>query len=166
MVPYGIYGRFSTSVVVEYGGVQSNPVVFNVALCAPAIYTLSQSGSGQGAIVNQDGYTTNTPVTTELRGNVITVYMTGEGQTNPPGSDGAIIPPILSALKTPLLPVSATIGGIPATVLYAGSAAGLVSGVMQVNVRIPENAPTGSSVPIVITVGSAATQTNVTLAVR
>jgi uncharacterized protein (TIGR03437 family) len=165
MVPYGTYGRFSTSVVVEYGGVQSNPVVFNVAPSAPAIYTLSQSGTGQGAIINQDGYTTNTPATPEIRGNVITVYMTGEGQTSPPGSDGAIIPPILSALKTPVLPVSATIGGIPATVLYAGSAAGLISGVMQVNVRIPANAPIGSSVPIVITVGSAATQTNVTLAV-
>jgi uncharacterized protein (TIGR03437 family) len=133
---------------------------------APAIYTLSQSGSGQGAILNQDGYTTNTPATPELRGHAITVYMTGEGQISPPGSDGAIIPPVLSALKTPVLPVSATIGGIPATVLYAGSAACSVSGVMQVNVRIPANAPAGSSVPIVITVGSAITQTNVTLAVQ
>ena len=42
----------------------------------------------------------------------------------------------------------------------------MFSGVMQVNVRIPANAPTGSSVPIVITVGSAATQTNITLAVQ
>jgi uncharacterized protein (TIGR03437 family) len=80
--------------------------------------------------------------------------------------DGAIIPAVLSALKNPVLPVTATIGGLQATVAYAGSAAGLVSGVMQVNLFIPANAPTGSNVPIVVSVGGTPSQTGVTVAIQ
>jgi uncharacterized protein (TIGR03437 family) len=167
MVPYGVAGRSSTAVVIEFSGVQSNAVPFNVVAAAPGIYTLNQAGTGPGATLNQDGFTVNSASTPEKRGNVVSVYMTGEGQTNPAGVDGAIIPAVLSALKTPLLqPVTATVGGIPATVAYAGSAAGLVSGVMQVNLIIPATAPTGPSVPIVITVGTASTQAGVTVAVQ
>ena len=90
--------------------------------------------------------------------------MTGEGQTNPQGVDGAIIPPVASALKKPLLPVTVTIGGVDVGVpLYAGSAPGLVSGVMQVNVTIPANAPTGT-VPVVVTVGTAKSQSGTSAA--
>ena len=85
--------------------------------------------------------------------------MTGEGQTDPQGADGAIVPALVSALKKPVLPVTATIGGLPATVAYAGSAPGLVSGVMQVNLVIPATVATGVAVPIVITVGVSTTQT-------
>jgi uncharacterized protein (TIGR03437 family) len=166
MVPYGVLGRTSTSIVVEYFGVQSNPTSFNVVGSAPGVYTLNQAGTGPGAILNQDGITVNGPNTPEKRGNIISVYMTGEGQTNPAGVDGAVIAPVLSALKNPILPVSATVGGQQATITYAGSAAGLISGVMQVNLVIPANAPTGGAVSIVITVGTAASQAGVTVAVQ
>jgi uncharacterized protein (TIGR03437 family) len=166
MVPYSVAGRSATNIVVEFAGVQSNPAPFVVLPAAPGIYTLNQAGTGPGAILNQDGITVNSASTPEKRGNAISVYMTGEGQTNPAGVDGAIIPPVLSALKTPQLPVTATIGGTTAQVLYAGSAAGLVSGVMQVNLLIPANAPTGSSVPLLISVGGTATQTGVTVAIQ
>jgi uncharacterized protein (TIGR03437 family) len=166
MVPYGVFGRTSTSIVVEYFGVQSNPTSFNVVGSAPGIYTQNQAGTGPGAILNQDGFTVNGPNAPEKRGNVVSVYMTGEGQTSPAGVDGAIIPPILSALKMPVLPVTATIGGQTATVAYAGSAAGQISGLMQVNVVIPANAPVGNSVPIVITVGTVASQASVTVAIQ
>jgi uncharacterized protein (TIGR03437 family) len=165
MVPYGVFGRTATNVVVEYAGVQSVPVSMNVANAAPGIYTLNQAGTGPGAIINQDGVTVNGPNAPEKRGNIISVYMTGEGQTNPAGQDGVIIPPVLSALKTPQLPVTATIGGVSATVIYAGSAASLVSGVMQVNLQIPATVTPGSNVPIVISVGGTPSQTGVTVAV-
>jgi uncharacterized protein (TIGR03437 family) len=166
MVPYGVQGRATTNVVVEFSGVQSNPVQFNVTNAAPGIYTLNQQGTGPGAIINQDGVTVNGPNAPESRGNVVSVYMTGEGQTTPPGVDGAIIPPVLSALKNPVLPVTATVGGIQANVIYAGSAAGLISGVMQVNLFIPANAPTGANVPIVVSVGGTPSQSGVTVAVK
>ncbi len=139
MVPYGVYGRTTTNIVVEYSGVQSTALTYNVVLASPGIYTLNQQGTGPGAILNQDGVTVNSATNPEKRGNVIAIYMTGEGQTNPQGVDGAIIPAVASALKKPLLPVTATVGGVDAVVQYAGSAPGLVSGVMQVNVTIPAN---------------------------
>ena len=74
--------------------------------------------------------------------------------------------PVLSALKNPVLPVTATIGGVQATVAYAGSAAGLVSGVMQVNLVIPATAPTGSNVPSVVSVGGTPSQAGVTVAIQ
>jgi len=166
MVPYGVSGRTTTSIVVEYSGVQSNPLTYNVVAAAPGIYTLNQQGTGPGAILNQDGVTVNGPNAPAARGSVISVYMTGEGQTSPAGVDGAIVQPVLSALKNPLLPVKVTVGNVEAHVEYAGSAAGLISGIMQVNLTIPDNAPTGGSVPIVITVGTASSQAGVTVAVN
>jgi uncharacterized protein (TIGR03437 family) len=154
MVPYGVGGRTSTSIVVEYSGVQSVAVPYSVVAALPGIYTLNSSGSGPGSIVNQNGVI-NGPNTPEKRGNVITVYMTGEGATNPQGSDGTIIPADGSVLKKPVPTVTATIGGVAAGVQYAGSAPGIVSGVMQVNLLIPANAPVGGAIPIVINVGTA-----------
>jgi uncharacterized protein (TIGR03437 family) len=169
MVPYGLNGRGATNIVVEYLNIQSSPNTYFVTAAAPGIYTLNQQGTGQGAILNQDGITVNGPDTPEKRGNVIAVYMTGEGQTDPQGSDGAIIPSVVSALKKPVLPVTATIGGFVATVAYAGSAPGLVSGIMQVNLVIPDGAPSGPRVQLVITVGTSSTQVGsgaVTLAIQ
>jgi uncharacterized protein (TIGR03437 family) len=169
MVPYGLTGRSITNIVVEYSGVPSNSNSFFVSGTAPGIYTLNQQGGGPGAILNQDGVTVNGPNAPERRRNVISIYMTGEGQTDPQGVDGAIIPAVASALKKPVLPVTATIGGIPAEVAYAGSAPGLVSGVMQVNLVIPPNAPIGGAIPVIVTVGTALTQTGaniVTVAVQ
>jgi uncharacterized protein (TIGR03437 family) len=165
-VPYGVSGRTVTDIVVEYAGVQSVGTQYNVVPAAPGIYTLNQAGTGPGAILNQDGITVNGPNTPEKRGNFIAVYMTGEGQTQPPGVDGAIIPAVQSALKQPVLPVTATIGGIQVTPVYAGSAPGQVSGLMQVNLQIPANAPTGGAVPIVISVGTASSQAQVTVAIQ
>ena len=154
MVPYGVGGRTSTSVVVEFSGVQSTPVTYNVVAAVPGIYTQNSQGTGPGAILNQNG-AINSPSLPEKRGNVITVYMTGEGATNPQGVDGAIIPSDGSGLKKPLATVTATIGGVTADVQYAGSAPGIVTGVMQVNLLIPATAPVGGNIPIVINVGTA-----------
>ena len=57
----------------------------------------------------------------------------------------------------PVLPVSVTVGGIPATVQYAGGAPGQVAGLMQVNVQIPSGVQPGGYVPVVLQVGDAST---------
>jgi uncharacterized protein (TIGR03437 family) len=58
------------------------------------------------------------------------------------------------------------VGGLPAQVQYAGGAAGLVAGGLQVNVYIPQGVAAGNSVPIVLTIGGHDTQAGVTLAIR
>ena len=65
---------------------------------------------------------------------VVMIYGTGESRTSPPGIDGMIT---YETLRKPVLPVSVIIGGQRAEVLYAGSAPGLVAGVLQVNARVP-----------------------------
>jgi uncharacterized protein (TIGR03437 family) len=164
MVPYEIAGRATTTVRISYRGVQSEPVVYNVTASAPGIYTQNSQGFGPGAIRNQD-FSYNGPNNPAAKGSVVSVVMTGEGVTNPGSTTGAVTPGSGSGLNRPVLLVSATVAGVTARVFYAGSAPGFVYGVMQANVEIPLNVPSGAQ-PIVITVGANQTQTGVTVAVQ
>jgi uncharacterized protein (TIGR03437 family) len=164
MVPYGVAGRSITNVVVEYLGVQSAAVAYNVTSASPGMYTQNAQGNGPGGIINAD-YSINLAGSPAPRGSYVAVYMTGEGFTS-----GAVDGALATALLSPVLPVTATVGGIPATVYYAGTAPGIVTGVMQVDVLIPLNVTPGPAVPIVVTVGSPpgafSTQAGVTVAVK
>ena len=121
---------------------------------APAIFTSGQSGAGQGAILNQDGaFNGSKPA---ARGSIVSVYVTGFGALNAPGSDG---------LRRLAGTVTATVGGIPATVVYSGEAPGFTTGLQQINVQIPANVPAGS-LPIVLTINGVSTQVGVTLAIQ
>jgi uncharacterized protein (TIGR03437 family) len=164
VVPYALAGRASTRIQVEYQGVRSTALEFRLADSAPGIFSLDASGLGPGAILNQD-FSVNLPSNPAPKNSVVMVYATGEGQLTPPVADGSIAPSA-PPFSVPVLPVSVTIGGRPAQVLYRGQAPNFVSGVLQVNVRVPDDAPSGAAVPIVITVGSANSQAGLTLAVR
>jgi uncharacterized protein (TIGR03437 family) len=131
-----------------------------VADTMPVIFTMNSSGTGPGAILNQD-YSLNSASNPSPRGSVVIIYATGEGQTDPPGVDGLITS---GTLRKPELAVFVTIGGQPADVLYAGSAPGLITGVLQVNVRVP--VVVSGTVPIVLTIGKASSQLGVTIAVQ
>ena len=95
------------------------------------------------------------------------VYATGGGSVSPPVLDGSVTPNA-EPLPRPLLPVSVTIGGRSAQVAYAGAAPGFVAGVLQLNVKIPEDllvsGPT--AVPIIVTVGGVTSQPGVAVAVQ
>ena len=63
-------------------------------------------------------------------------------------------------------PVSVTIAGKPAQVLYAGSSPGQVWGLLQVNAVIPDGVPAGQQ-PVVINIGDTDnTQQKVTIAIK
>jgi uncharacterized protein (TIGR03437 family) len=55
---------------------------------------------------------------------------------------------------------------VPAPVLYAGGAPGMVVGVIQVNLRIPDGTATGPSVPIVLYAGDRASQSGLTISIQ
>jgi uncharacterized protein (TIGR03437 family) len=164
MVPYGIAGRATTTVQVSYLGVNSSGIAYNVTSAVPGIYTVNQAGTGQGAILNQD-LSVNSSTNTAAPGSVIAIYMTGEGVTSPASSTGQVAPSDGTGLNKPVQTVTATINGVTAPVQYYGSAPGLVYGVMQVNVMVPANTPSGNA-QVVVNVGSSGTQTGVTLAVK
>jgi len=162
VVPYEIAGRASVEVEIEVQGQFSNPVTLPVTTAAPGIFTLDSSGHGQGAILNED-YSVNSPSNPAPRNSVVSVYADGLGQTNPPGADGAVTG---VGLSTAVANVSASIDGLDAKVLYAGTAPGIVAGVFQVDVLVPEAATPGSSVPVVLSAGGATSQAGVTLAIQ
>ena len=162
VVPYAIDVRSQTSLQVEYQGIRSAPIVLPVTSTSPAIFTLNQSGTGQGVIVNEDG-TINGPESPAARGSVISIYGTGEGQTVPPGVDGLIVD--ASNLRRPLRTATVSIGGQNADVLYLGSAGDQVSGLFQANVRIPLSVTPGGSVPVAIAIDQSS-QSGVTIAVQ
>ncbi len=100
--------------------------------------------------MNQDGSinSANSPAHT---GSVVSIFATGEGQTNPPGVDGKLA---ASPLPIPLLPVQVLIGDFLADIQYVGGAPGEIAGVLQINVLIPAGVGSGPQ-PVVIRIGQA-----------
>jgi uncharacterized protein (TIGR03437 family) len=84
--------------------------------------------------------------------------------------DGAITTGTVDNLPRPVAPVTVRVNGqevAPADILYAGSAPGIIAGVMQINIRLsPTLNITGpAQVPVEIAVGGVASQSGVTVAV-
>jgi len=161
IVPYAVTG-VTAQVTVAYQGQVSNAFTVPVATSAPGLFTLNQAGWGQAAAINAVDGTVNTAANPVKIGGFISLYATGEGQTAPAGLDGRIAgsPP-----TGPVLPVRVTVGGIPATVQYAGGAPGQVAGLMQVNVQIPSGVQPGGYVSVVLQVGDRASSPAVWIAV-
>ena len=126
-------------------GTKSNTLVLPVMASDLAAFTISAdgkssgNGTGQAAVINQDG-SVNSAGNAAARNSFISVYPTGAGQTTLAGVNGKLTTGTSVKIA---LPVTATIGGIPATVQYVGGAPGGVAGFMQVNLQIPSSAPTG-----------------------
>jgi uncharacterized protein (TIGR03437 family) len=160
VVPFGIGGSLA-QMYVQYQNVTSAPFNVSVASQIPAVFTLG-SGTGQAAAINNTDGSINGPASPAKVGEYVQLYITGAGQTSPSGTDG-----LINAAPTPLPAgtVKVTIGGLPANVNYAGGAPGSVSGVLQVNAQIPSGITAGSTVPVVVTVGTSNSQPGVTIAV-
>jgi uncharacterized protein (TIGR03437 family) len=162
IVPYEVAGQPSTTIEIVSSGTKSEAWGVPVVPSSPGILTDAGNGVGQAAVLNQDN-SLNGPSNPAAIGMVIQIYATGEGQTSPPGVTGSITQ---SNTKTPVLPVTVTIGGINATVNYAGSAPDSVAGLLQINAVVPPGVTPGSAVPIALKVGSAVSQDGVTIAVK
>jgi uncharacterized protein (TIGR03437 family) len=166
VVPYELAGIVNPWVQVTVEGQSSNVFPLGFAAAAPALFTANGSGTGPGAILNADT-SYNAPDHPAAKGSFVILYMTGEGQTN-----SAVTGKITAESSTPPLtpqplvsPLSVLVGGQPAPVAFYGEAPGLVSGILQINVQIPANAPSGN-LPVSVTLGGANTQVGVTVAVQ
>jgi trimeric autotransporter adhesin len=160
IVPYGIDGRASARVSVEYRGVRSPSIEVRIVDSSPAFFTTSPTG--QVAALNQDG-SVNSTANGAQPGSIIVLYATGEGQTTPAGSDGKIATDLF---PKPVAPVVVRINGTVAEVRYAGAAPFMAAGVMQINAVIPADVPRGVSVPVILDVGTTASPAGVTIAIR
>ena len=102
IVPCEVEGRFTTQVQVEFLGVRSNAITLDVAQTAPGVFTLAGSGRGPSAVLNADN-SINGSTQPAAKGTIVTIYATGEGQTNPPSVTGTISG---SVLKMPVAGVN------------------------------------------------------------
>ncbi|HUB31886.1 MAG TPA: hypothetical protein VMA31_02620 [Bryobacteraceae bacterium] len=140
-----------TNELVAGGNIPIGPV-------SPGLFTVAQSGAGQGLILNQDG-SANSASNPAAAGSTITLYGTGQGQVSPAVSDGVPAPgPGLAA--TVAVPTSngqtcltvqpsmcVAIGSGFGTVQQSGLAPGYV-GLWQINVTIPTGTASGGAVPL------------------
>jgi uncharacterized protein (TIGR03118 family) len=162
IVPYGVAGSTTASVVLTTGSQTTPAFSIPVAASVPGVFTTNGGGTGQALALNQDG-SLNFASNADARGSVVILFATGEGVTDPPGTDGAI--DVGLVFHEPVLPVSVSIGGTTAQFLYAIETPGDVAGVLEVGAVIPSGITPGTAVPAVLTVGTASSQT-VTLNVK
>jgi uncharacterized protein (TIGR03437 family) len=150
LVPYEVVG-LTANVVVRFNNVSSGNFLAAVSDTAPGIFSQSQTGDGAGAILNQN-LSVNGPGNPALKGSVIAIFGTGEGQVVSGGVTGSVTPAV-PPFPMPNAKVSVTIAGQPAQVQYAGSAPTLIAGVLQVNAVVPSNIGSGPQT-VVLTIGN------------
>ena len=119
-------------------------------LSVPSTTQVQQAWPWQaGRTLNADG-TPNSLANPAGEGSVVTIFLTGAGPYSPPLVDGQVAP--LDTSHSLQLPVSAYFGtypGVPATILYAGSAPGQL-GLAQINIQLP----TGQYGSLNLTIGA------------
>lgn len=138
-VPYAVAGRARTQMEIRYNGKAVATVALAVTEAAPALFPVA---------ANQDG-SPNSASEPAPRGTILTFYGTGEGLTDGPNVGGrmAELP-----YPRPLLPVTVSVAGLTAEILYAGSAPGLV-GIFQLNARVPGGYILAGAETVIVSVG-------------
>lgn len=121
----------NATVIVTVAGAQTAAKNVTVRNTAPGIFLLPL---GRAAAVNQDG-SVNSPGHPAPPNSPVAVYATGLGTVSPPVPVGAPAP--VDSLSRATATVTATVGGQPAVVLFAGLAPGY-AGLYQVNLVVPQ----------------------------
>jgi uncharacterized protein (TIGR03437 family) len=167
VVPYEMAFVANVSVSIDYLGQNSNADQVTAAATVLGLFAQNSSGSGPGAILNQDN-SLNGPGHPAAKGSIVQVFLTGEGLTNPPSVTGAItvanLPPP-QVTPQPVQLIQVWIGGQQVNYTYAGEAPGMVAGVMQLNVQIPVDAPSGA-LSIQVSIGGNLSQSGITVVVQ
>jgi len=160
-LPFELTLNTRPQLIVKGADFVTVPETITVAAARPGIFTTSQDGKGQGVIMDTANRLVDASNPAQP-GDVVVVYCTGLGATNPAVRSGEAAP--ASPLAKVTTPVSVTIGGQPAVVQFAGLTPGY-AGLYQVNVQIPSGVTPGSSVPLVISQDGVPSNT-VTLGIR
>ena len=149
IVPY--QAAESTKLRVEYQLRTLETRTAPVVAAAPGIF---------GVVVNQNGRI-NAASEPAARGEIVTLFATGDGPTLPAGVTGKL--PAAGKWGVPTGKAAVTFGGAAGEVQWAGE---IASGVLQVNVKIPPAAPVGNAVPLALTIGGVASAPGASMAVK
>jgi uncharacterized protein (TIGR03437 family) len=145
-VPYEVAGQTTATVQVVDNGSPGNTITVPVITAQPGIFTYTVGSTTYGAILHANYQLANTssPATA---GETVQIYCTGLGAVSPTPADGVAA---VGASMT-VSAATVTIGGVAATVDYAGLAPGFV-GLYQVNAEVPTGLTAGNQ-PVIITIG-------------
>jgi len=161
VVPFSVAGKQTTSVKVEYNGKTTAATTASVVDAAPGVFTMTGSGKGQAIAENADG-SLNSQSKPAARGSIVKLYVTGLGQTDPAGVDGQLVS---APQGKPLLPIHVLIGGIDSAVSQTTVPVGLFAGLMEIQVKVPDQLPSGAA-SVAIAVGNLLSPATATLAIR
>jgi len=162
MVPYGVPLDTPQGLLIRRGTSLSVPEQVIVTSAQPGVFTRDASGKGNGVVY--DAFFRFIDAANPAKpGDVVTLLGTGVGSVTPAVEAGMPAPD--SPLSLADGQVTATVGGVPAEVTYAGLAPRLLSGVAQLNVRIPTGVTPGDQVQLTVSVAGRPSQT-ITIAVR
>jgi uncharacterized protein (TIGR03437 family) len=161
-VPWELAGQKQASLAAVVNGQTGTAVTVSIAPFAPGIFSTNAQGTGQGAILDSSYKLVDSSNPATAGSTYIQIYCTGLGAVSNQPASGAVAPsiPLAGTTTTPTV----TIGGVSAQVQFSGLAPGFV-GVYQVNVQVPAATLAGNAVPVVISIGGAASNT-VTIAVQ
>lgn len=124
----------AAEVVVRRGGVDSQPMPIVVREAEPSMFTFNGAGFGPVIAVHPD-YSFVDGANPPAPGGVVMLYATGFGPVDQPVTSGDAGPSNPLALPTRIQ--RATVGGMPASILFAGLHPSFV-GLFQINLAVPE----------------------------
>ena len=149
-------GQTQAALTVTSGDLTSAPITVPLASPAPGIFLLNSAG--QAAVLVANTASIAAPVGTfpgsrpAQQGEYLSIYCTGLGTvTHEPATGAPAAGDTVSLTSGGAVTVS--LGGVSAPVSFSGLAPGFL-GLYQVNAQVPSTAPTGSAVPLTISVGT------------
>ena len=140
-VPFAVSTGNSVPVAISVGGLLTAPQNYLIAPAQPGIFI-----AGDSAAILDASFQLVTAQNPVRAGDTIQIFATGLGETDPEVGSGEPAPPFSTVRN----PVTMTIGGIAAPVVFQGLAPGFV-GLYQVNVVVPAGVAPGDAVPLVLT---------------
>jgi uncharacterized protein (TIGR03437 family) len=149
-VPWELQGQSSAKMVVRVGFDPSQEYDISLGTFTPGVF------SNGTAILD---WPNNQPVTASnpaKRGQAIQLFVNGLGPTDSALSTGELSPSVEAGLANTTNRPTVTIGGKNASVGFSGMAPGYV-GLYQVNVTVPDDAPTGTQ-KMTISIGGIASK--------
>lgn len=144
IVPYSLPTGSPPTIQVEVKGTVGNQLADRVD--GEVLLAVFRSGGNFAAALNEDG-SVNSPVNPAKPGSRVVLFATGGGQTNPPGTTGEVTPLEIRPLQNAITVVIAGPNNPALSVEYAGAAPGLVAGVTQINVKLPDTIPVVGGTP-------------------
>ncbi len=157
--PFEAAAGSTANVVVQVAGrPNSAPEPLRVETVSPGIFTLTQDGTGAGAILHADFSVVNNN-SPARPGETVLIFCNGLGQTQPPPLESGKPGAGQRTLEIPTL----IIGGQNARVDFSGAAPGF-AGLYQINAVIP-NLAAGDH-EIIITIAGRQSRSSVTLRVQ